>query len=144
MGLIQPKISMKEANAMIGLWNTYLHIYLYVVAVAILIGFGIPLLFVPIQWARIFRWEIPEQKQLAAFLGRTVGVFLIVLAVFAFKAANTPAVQPFFFDLLLWIISGSILIHVYGAIKKAQPITETLEILVWVLLFFVTIAFYPS
>jgi hypothetical protein len=128
---------------MIGLWSPYLHIYLYVVAVAMGIGFGIPLLLVPIQWARVFRWEIPQQRDLATFLGRSVGVFICVLAIFAYKAANTPAVQPFFFDLLLWVIAGSFLIHVYGAIKKAQPVTETIEILLWIFLFLATLAFYP-
>lgn len=129
---------------MIGLLNPYLHIYLYVLAVVMLIGFGLPLLLVPLHWARIFRWEIPQQEQLAAFLGRSVGVFICVLAVFAFRAAQTPAVQPFFFDMLLWITAGTLLIHVYGAIRKAQPITETIEIIVWILLFFATLAFYPA
>ena len=129
---------------MIGIWNSYLHIYLYVLSVGMLLGFGLPLLFVPMRWARLFRWEIPQPKELAAFLGRSVGVFIIVLAVFAFRAVNIPTVQPFFFDMLLWILIGSILIHIYGAISKAQPITETVEILMWFLLLFATIAFYPS
>jgi hypothetical protein len=109
-----------------------------------LIGFGLPLLFVPLQWARVFRWEIPQRKDLAVFLGRSVGVFIIAFSVFAYRAANNPADQPFFVDMMLWILSGSLLIHVYGAIRKAQPITETIEILVWILLILATIAFYPS
>jgi hypothetical protein len=109
-----------------------------------LIGFGLPLLLVPMRWARLFRWEIPQPKELATFLGRSVGVFIIVVAVFAFRAANIPAVQPFFFNMLAWILIGSILIHIYGALRKAQPITETVEILVWFLLLFATMAFYPS
>ena len=129
---------------MIGLWNNYLHIYLYVVAVAMLLGFGLPLLFVPLRWARVFRWEIPQSTQLATFLGRSLGVFIIVVSVFAYKAANTLAVQPFFMDMMLWTIAGSIVIHVHGAIKKVQPITETIEIIVWFLLLFATLAFYPS
>ena len=129
---------------MIGLWSPYLHIYLYVVTVAMLIGFGLPLILVPIHWARIFCWEIPQQKDLAAFLGRSVGVLICVLAIFATKAANTPAVQRFFVDMLLWITAGSLLIHIYGAIKKAQPVTETIEILVWILLLLATLAFYPT
>lgn len=129
---------------MIGIWSLYLHIYLYVMAVAMLIGFGFPLLLVPMQWARIFRWEIPQKQDLAAFMGRSVGVLICVLAVFAFKAASTPAVQPFFFDMLLWTTAGSFVIHVYGAIKKSQPVSETIEILVWILLFLATLAFYPS
>lgn len=128
---------------MIGLWNNYLHIYLNVVAVAMLLGFGLPLLFVPLCWARVFRWETPQSTHLATFLGRSLGVFIIVISVFAYKAANTPAVQPFFMDMMLWIIAGSILIHVHGAIKKVQPITETIEIIVWFLLLFATLAFYP-
>jgi hypothetical protein len=129
---------------MIGMWNTYLHIYLYILAVGMLIGFGIPLVFVPLHWARLFRWEVPQPQQLAAFLGRSVGVFVCVLSVFALKAVNTPAVQPFYFNMLLWIISGSMLIHIYGAIKRTQPITETIEILLWLFLLFATLAFYPS
>ncbi|MGD8814986.1 MAG: hypothetical protein PVI78_10990 [Anaerolineales bacterium] len=129
---------------MIGIWSSYLHIYLYVVAIAMLIGFGIPLLLVPTRWARLLRWEIPVEKDLAVFLGRSVGVFIIVTAVFAIRAAGMPAVQPFFFDMLLWTVSGSLLIHVYGAIAKAQPITETIEIVVWVLLLLATLAFYPA
>ena len=85
-----------------------------------------------------------QPKELATFLGRSVGVFIIVLAVFAFRAVNIPTVQPFFFDMLFGILIGSILIHIYGAISKAQPITETVEILMWFLLLFATIAFYPS
>jgi hypothetical protein len=129
---------------MIGMWNQHLDIYLYVLSIGMLIGFGLPLLFVPISWARLFRWEIPQSKDLAAFLGRSVGVFICVIAVFAFRAATIPAVQPFFFDMLLGTLIGSILIHVYGALRKAQPITETVEILVWFLLLFATAAFYPS
>jgi hypothetical protein len=129
---------------MIGMFNSYLPIYLYVVGIAMMIGFGIPLLIVPMQWARLFRWEIPQPQELTVFLGRSVGVFISVLAVFAFRVANNPAAQPFFFDLLLWIIAGSLLIHVYGALRKAQPITETVEILVWILLFITTLTFYPT
>ena len=128
---------------MIGIWNQYLHIYLYVLSIGMLIGFGLPLLFVPLYWARLFRWEIPQQAELTAFLGRSLGVFICVVAVFAFRAANLPAVQPFFFDMLFWTLIGSILLHLYGAISKAQPITETVEILVWFLLLFATLAFYP-
>ena len=129
---------------MIGMWNSYLHIYLYVLSIGMMLGFGLPLLFVPLHWARLFRWKIPQPKELAAFLGRTVGVFICVIAGFAFRAANMPEVQPFIFDMLLWILIGSIFIHAYGAIRKAQPITETVEIVVWFILLFLTLAFYPS
>ena len=129
---------------MIGIWSSYLHIYLYAVGIAMLIGFGVPLLLVPNRWARVFRWQIPQEKDLATFMGRSLGVFIIVIAVFAIRAAGMPAVQPFFFDMILWTVSGSILIHAYGAITKTQPITETIEIAMWVLILLATLAFYPA
>ena len=36
-----------------------------------------------------------------------------------------------------------VVLHIYGAIKKIQPITETLEIGLWVGLLFLSLAFYP-
>jgi uncharacterized membrane protein len=35
-------------------------------------------------------------------------------------------------------------VHVYGAIKNIQPITETLEIGFWMILFVLNVLFYPS
>jgi len=35
-------------------------------------------------------------------------------------------------------------LHAYGAIKKIQPVTETVEIILWVVLFLVTLCFYPT
>jgi len=128
---------------MVGMWSQYLQIYLYVLSVGMLIGFGLPLLLVPMRWARLFRWEIPQPQEMAAFLGRSLGVFICVIAIFAFRAANIPAVQSFFFDMVLWILIGSILLHAYGAIRKTQPITETVELILWFLLLFVTLACYP-
>lgn len=128
---------------MIGIWQSYSDIYLYVAGAAMLVAFGIPLLFVPLRWARAFRWEAPQPKNLAEFLGRSLGIFIALLAVFAFKAAASPAAKPFFFDLMLWVLAAMAALHIYGAIRKTQPITETVEIVLWVVMFLVTLCFYP-
>lgn len=47
---------------MIGMWKTSIHIYLYVLTIGMLIGFGLPLLLVPLHWARLFRWGIPQPE----------------------------------------------------------------------------------
>jgi hypothetical protein len=128
---------------MISIWQSYSDVYLYVAGVAMLVTFGIPLLVVPLRWARVFRWEIPQSKNLVVFFGRSIGVFISLTAVFAFKVTNYPAAKPFFFDLMLWLFVGMILLHAYGAIRKTQPITETVEILLWVVLSVITLCFYP-
>lgn len=128
---------------MIGIWQSYSDIYLYIVGVAMLITFGIPLLFVPLRWARVFRWEVPQPEKLVVFLGRSLGIFISLLSVFAFKATASPAAKLFFFDMMLWLLATMAALHVYGAIRKTQPITETVEIALWVVMFLVTLCFYP-
>ena len=129
---------------MIGIWGSYSDIYLYVVGAAMLVTFGIPLLFVPLRWAQIFRWETPQEKNLVIFLGRSVGILISMLAIFAFVAVASPAAKPFYFNLMLWILAANIVLHAYGAIRKTQPITETVEIVLWVVMFLVSLGFYPA
>jgi predicted membrane channel-forming protein YqfA (hemolysin III family) len=109
-----------------------------------LVTFGIPLMIVPLRWARAFRWEVPQPENLVVFLGRSLGVLISLLAVFAIKVTSSPAAKPFFFDLMLWLFVGMIALHAYGALRKTQPITETVEILLWVVLFLITLCFYPQ
>lgn len=128
---------------MIGIWQSYSDVYLYVAGVAMLATFGIPLLVVPLRWARFLRWEVPQPENLVVFLGRSLGIFISLMAVFAFKVTSSPAAKPFFFDMMLWLFVAMIALHAYGAIRKTQPITETIEILLWVVLFLITLCFYP-
>ncbi len=129
---------------MIGAWQAHATFYLVVAGIAMLAGFGIPLLVAPTTWARMFRWEVPPSGTLVTFLGRSLGVFICVVATYALRAAVTPQAQPFFLELMLWLVAGMIVLHVYGAIKRAQPITETVEIALWVVLVLATLAFYPT
>jgi len=129
---------------MIGIWKSYSDAYLIIAGVAMLATFGLPILLVPMSWARVFRWEVPQPRNLVIFLGRSLGVFISIVAIFAFKVAQTPTAKPFYFDLMLWIFGGMILLHGYGAIRKTQPRTETLEILLWVVLSLITLCFYPT
>ena len=129
---------------MIGIWQDYAVFYLVVAGVAMLGAFGLPLLLAPMSWARLMRWEVPPPGQLVVFLGRSLGAFICVIAAFAFRVAATPLSQPFFFELMLWIFGAMIALHVYGAIKKTQPITETFEIGLWLFLVLVTLLFYPA
>jgi hypothetical protein len=129
---------------MVGMWESYAGAFLIVTGVATLAGFGIPLLVVPMTWARLMRWQIPPPGQLVTFLGRSLGIFTSVVGVYAFRAAGMPQAQPFFFELMLLVFVGMIGLHVYGALKRAQPITETMEIGLWIVLFVLALAFFPA
>jgi hypothetical protein len=129
---------------MIGIWQDYAVLYLVVAGMAMLAVFGLPLLVAPMAWARLMCWEVPLPGQLVMFFGRSLGLFICVVALYAFRVAMIPQAQPFFFELMLWLFVSMIGLHVYGAIKRVQPITETTEIALWVLLCLVTLAFYPA
>ena len=135
---------MREPREMIGILQAFSGTYLLAAGIAMLAAFGLPLLIVPMQWARLMRWEIPAAATLATFLGRSLGVFLCVFAAYAIKAAFTPAAQLFFFELMLWLLVAMLGLHVYGALRKTQPITETIEIALWIVLILATLAFWPS
>ena len=66
---------------MIGIWKSYSDVYLIIVGVVTLLTFGLPLLFAPLSWARVFRWEIPQPRNLVIFLGRSLGVFISIVAI---------------------------------------------------------------
>jgi hypothetical protein len=129
---------------MIGIWGASSNIFLYVVGVASLLFFGLPILITPMGWARALRWDLPQPRHLAMLLGRSLGLIISIIAIFAFRVTQIPAVKPFFFDLLLSVFVGMLLLHVYGAVRKVQPITETFEIILWVVLSLLTLGFYPS
>ena len=129
---------------MVGIWSSYSSQYLYVLAIGILVGFGLPMMLVPITFARVLRWHIPEHEYLAIYFGRCLGGIACVIAVFGFKVANSPLLQPFFFQLAIWIFCILTLIHIYGALRKIQPISETIEIIFWFGLIILTLCFYPG
>jgi len=128
----------------IGVWKAYSSLYLYAVAVGMLVAFGLPLLVAPAWLFGLLGWDIPQPDHMIVILGRSLGGIICVLGGFAIKAARTPGTQPFFFALMLWIFLAMIPIHIYGAITGIQPVAETVEIAVWVFLFVVTLGFYPT
>ena len=129
---------------MIGIWSSHSVIFTKITAVSLLVSFCIPMILVPMKWAKVLQWTIPDHDHLAVYFGRCLGGMAAVLALFALKATAAPALLPFVFDLLIWIYLALAVIHAWGAIKKIQPITETIEIAFWIALIVLTLCFYPS
>jgi len=128
---------------MIGCGSSHSGAFLRVAAVLMFL-FASPMLFVPLAWARALRWKLPTETALTVYFGRCLGGVLCVLAAMGLAAAQTPAVQPFFFTLVLAATALNIAIHVWGACRRIQPLTETVEIVAWVALFLAALVFYPA
>src|SRR5262245_60225624 len=102
--------------------------FLRIVAVAFLVAFALPLLFRPLGWARRFLWRIPVETELAVYFGRCLGAVAVAIVVACFHAAQDPRRHAIV--LLMLPVAGSLLtlVHIWGALKREQPWTETVEI----------------
>ena len=129
---------------MIGMWNEFSREYLLLLMIGTTIVFSIPIFFIPITWARIMKWTIPEQTDLVLYFGRCLGSLALVMEYCTYQAATTGLGEVAIFHIWIGMCFFMVGLHIYGAIKKIQPITETLEIALWVLLLVLSLAFYPK
>lgn len=129
---------------MLGYYAHYSQYYITVLMLTTTLFFALPIFVAPITWARLMGWTIPEQQHLAIYFGRCLGAFILVIEVAMLRSATTGTSFSYAFDLLFVVFSLMFVVHVYGALKRIQPISETLEIGFWMLLFVLNTVSYPG
>jgi hypothetical protein len=105
--------------------------FLIINGIVFIVFFGIPLLLCPVTWARRIGWKIPEDTDLVAYLGRSLGALALPLIGYLFLAAQDPWQYRFIFNLLIAIGALLFAVHLYGFIKKVQPRLEHIEVLLY-------------
>ncbi len=126
-----------------GMYVQYASTYLWILGSVTTLAFAIPLFVTPMFWARMLLWKLPEEKDLAVYFGRCLGAFVLIVEYFIFKAAYTGEGASFTFEMLTLVFSFMLAVHIYGALRRIQPITETLEIGLWLLLLTINYLCYP-
>jgi hypothetical protein len=129
---------------MIGIWNEFAQTYLLVFVIVTSTFFALPLFFRPLVWAKLMMWEIPKETDLAVYFGRCLGAFICIVELIILRAALTGEGLVFAFEVMLAVFSFMLIVHIYGAIKKIQPVTETLENILWIVLLVLTLGFFPQ
>jgi len=129
---------------MIGLWNTHAQGYLLVLMAVTTVTFALPLFVAPLAWARLFHWRLPGETDLAVYFGRCLGAFVLIVDAVMLRAGATGEGLGFTFQVLLAVATLMIIVHVWGALQRIQPITETLEVCMYAGIFILTILFYAS
>ncbi|MDD2052485.1 hypothetical protein NPS46_08010 [Pseudomonas putida] len=129
---------------MLGYYAQYSKEYITTLMILTTLFFALPLFIAPLAWARLMRWTIPEHDHLAIYFGRCLGAFILVIEAASLRSATTGTSFSYPFDLLFLVFGSMFFVHVYGAIKRIQPITETLEIGFWVILLILNTLFYPA
>ena len=132
---------------MIGLWSEQASVFLVVVALFALLTLGLPMVFVPLTWAHWLRWPVPQAtdgRNLSIYFGRCLGAVICVQATVVLFAADHTTLQPVLFAILIGDFSLMIAVHIWGALRKIQPLSETLETIAWVGLLVLALLFTPE
>lgn len=128
---------------MIGAYSGYAAEFLIGLSALTFFLFTIPLMLVPLKWAKIMGFEIPAHTDLAVYFGRSVAALAASVNFLAMRAGLSGRAV---FDVLILIVAIACfmtIIHVWGAIKKIQPLSETLEIGFWIAMGLVALAVLP-
>ena len=129
---------------MLGLWSAHAADFLLILTLATTLVFALPIFLVPLTWARLMAWQIPQQTDLAVYFGRCLGAFILILEALMLRAALTGEAMHTAFELLAATATMMIVVHVYGALKRIQPLSEPLESGFYVLLLLLTLMFWPA
>ena len=126
------------------MWSEPASSFLLVFGLVAGIVFAIPILVAPLAWARAFRWNLPDDTDLAVYFGRCLGVLAVVLSAFAIRAGVTGDGVQQMFRIVIPVFVGMTLVHVWGAIRGTQPLSETIEIIFWAGLILLGLLFCPA
>ncbi len=101
-----------------------------------LVVIALPLLFAPLTWARWFGWKLPEgNTDLTVYFGRCLGGVALAVIVTVARGIPDPKSHHLLFELISLTTGLMVFVHVWGMLRKAQPLSENVEILVWAVVF---------
>jgi hypothetical protein len=123
--------------------NSGSRVFMLVGSIALLVLLGLPLLLFPMAWGRKLGWKIPEESDLANYLGRSLGGVAISIAIVGLEAAQDPWRYRAVFELLIFIGILMTAVHAYGFIKKIQPRFENVEVFIYPLVSLLAWWLYP-
>jgi hypothetical protein len=105
-----------------------------------LVVVALPLLFVPLTWARVFRWKLPDAgKDLTVYFGRCLGAVSLAIIIVVAQGIPEPKSNLRLFELVALTAGLMVLVHLWGAIRRIQPMTETVETLFWAAVVFMAL-----
>ncbi len=106
--------------------------FLLVVTISFSCIYALPLLFMPLRWARWFRWPMPEgNTALTVYFGRCLGGLALAAIITVARAVPDPRAHLLLFDLTYVVCGIMTAIHIWGALERTQPWTEDAEILMY-------------
>ena len=129
---------------MTGIWAASAQTYLLVLATTTTLFFAIPTFVQPLRLVRLMLCRVPAEADLAIYFGRCLGAFILVIEILMFRAGLYGAGLVLVFETMMTVWLFMVAVHLWGWIRGIQPLTETLEIGLWLGLIAATPAFWPA
>ena len=129
---------------MFGVWGAHSREFLLVLTAVTTLVFALPIFLVPLRWARLFQWRLPQDTDLAVYFGRCLGAFILIVEALMLRAGLTGEGLSFIYQQLLAIAALMVAVHIWGAVQRIQPWTETAEIGMYSGMFLLAALFYPA
>jgi len=129
---------------MLGLWSAHAQAYLLVVVAATTPTFALPIFLVPLRWARVLGWRVPEHTVLAVYFGRCLGAFVLIIEGLMLRAGLTGEALLLTYQVIVAVAAMMVLVHIWGALQRIQPLLETLEIGMYGGLGLLALLFWPG
>ena len=128
---------------MIGLYAEHARTFLWVLGLTTTLAFALPLFLVPLTWARLMLFKVPQDTDLNVYFGRCLGAFILVIEMMIFRGALDPRITPITFQILFAVFGIMLVVHLYGWLRGIQPVTENVENIMWAALLVLAVLFYP-
>jgi hypothetical protein len=129
---------------MIGIWRSHAQAFLLLLMLVTSAAFAVPIFLAPLTWARRLGWQIPEHTDLAVYFGRCLGAFILIVEMLMLRAVLTGVGLVLTFQVLIAVAVLMTVVHIWGALQRIQPISETLEIGMYAGLGMLAVLFYPG
>lgn len=129
---------------MVGTWGSHAQAFLLVLMLVTSAAFALPIFLAPLAWARRLGWRVPEDTDLVIYFGRCLGAFILVVELLMLRAALTGTGLVFTFQVLIAVAVLMTVVHIWGAVQRIQPVSETLEIGMYAGLGILAVLFYPG
>ena len=129
---------------MLGLWQANAVAFAVAFAAISSLTFAVPFVIAPERWSRTMGWAVPEDRDLVRYFARSLGLLaLSTNAMGLYAALCRIALLPAYYFALTLFFALMIPLHVYGALRRQQPVSETMEIALWAVLLVLAVLFYP-
>jgi hypothetical protein len=129
---------------MLGLWSAHAQAYLLVVVAITTPAFALPIFLVPLRWARVLGWRVPEHTDLAIYFGRCLGAFVLIIEALMLRAGLTGEGLLLTYQVIVAVAAMMVLVHIWGAVQRVQPLLETMEIGMYGGLGVLALMFWPN